>query len=234
MIKQKMLIALSACALAMTVRMASAAEGVPVLMVGDSMMRQLGVAMEKELKISGIQPASAFSSLGSGLTRTDAFDWFGKIESLMQERKPKVVVITIGTNDRQPIKVASGLMLPCGTPEWEKEYTRYVARIMDLLVKGDVEKIVWLLLPDMKDSVHQEYAQMVNAIFMREAATDARKEKISLFDMRPILARKPGTYSAFVMSSSGQAITVRDPDGVHLSAMGAQRVAQALVKTYWK
>jgi Uncharacterized protein conserved in bacteria len=235
MIKRNMLIVLGVCALAMTAGVASAAEGAPVLMVGDSMMRQLGVAMEKELKIAGIQPASAFSSLGSGLTRVDAFDWFGKIESLIQERKPKVVVITIGTNDRQPLKAASEGMISYGTPEWSAEYARYVGRIMDLLVKGSVEKVIWLLLPDMKDASHQEYAQTVNAIFAREAtATDARKEKVVLFDMRPILARKPGTYSAFVMSPNGQAVTVRDADGVHLAAMGAQRVAQALVTTYWK
>ena len=234
MIKRKTLIVLGACMLAITAKMASAVEGAPVLMVGDSMMRQLGIAMEKELKAAGIQPASSFSSLGSGLTRTDAFDWFGKIDSLVQERKPKVVVITIGTNDRQPIKDSSGAMIPCGTPDWEKEYTRYVARIMDVLVNSTVEKVVWLLLPDMKESVHQEYAQVINAIFAKEAETSARKAKISLFDTRTVLARKPGTYSAFVMSPTGQAVQVRDADGMHLSPSGAQRVAVALVTTYWK
>ena len=234
MSKQRMLAVLSACALAMTARMSLAEEMAPVLMIGDSMMRQLGVAMEKELKIAGVQPTSTFSSLGSGLTRVDAFDWFGKIESLMQERKPKVVVIAIGANDRQPIKATSGQMFPCGTPEWEKEYSRYVGRIMDALINGGVEKIVWLLLPDMKERTHQDYAEFANAIFMREASTETRQQKISLFDTRPMLTRKPGTYSAFVMAPNGQALTVRDPDGVHLSAVGAQRVALGLVKTYWK
>lgn len=233
MTKQEMLSGVCACVLAVMPGMSPAAEGVPVLMIGDSMMRQLGVAMEKELKAAEIQPASAFSSLGSGLTRVDAFDWFGKIESLMQERKPKVVVIAIGANDRQPIKASSGQMFLCGTPEWEKEYSRYVGRVMDALITGGVEKIVWLLLPDMKDPAHQEYAQRANAVFMREATTESRQGKIALFDMRGVLARKPGTYSAFVMAPNGQALTVRDPDGVHLSAVGAQRVAQALVKTYW-
>ena len=54
----------------------------PVLMVGDSMMRLLGVAMEKQCKKAGIQPAVSFSSLGSGLVRPNVFDWNAKIDEL--------------------------------------------------------------------------------------------------------------------------------------------------------
>ena len=42
-----------------------AAEETPVLMMGDSMMRLLSIAMEKQLKAAGVQPASSFTSLAS-------------------------------------------------------------------------------------------------------------------------------------------------------------------------
>ncbi len=223
-----------ACAFAFVPQGSRAAEGAPVLMIGDSMMRLLGVAMEKELKANGIQPAASFSSLASGLARMDAFDWFAKVDALMKEHKPATVVVTLGANDRQSLKDTAGRVVPFGTPEWSKEYSLRVGRIMDDLLKGGATRIVWLLLPDMKEPVQQEYAQSVNAIFATLVAAESRKEKVVLFDPRPLLTRKPGTFSLYIMAPNGAALTVRDADGIHLTTPGAQRVAQSIVKTYWK
>lgn len=231
---REMLGAAVAGVLAVLPLVSGAAEEAPVLMIGDSMMRLLSVAMEKELKAAGVQPATSFSSLASGLARMDAFDWFDKVAELMKERQPRTVVVTLGANDRQTLKDALGRVVPAGTPEWEKEYGLRVGRIMDELIKGGAKRVIWLLLPDMRDSVQQEYAQAVNALFAREAAAETRKDKVTLFDVRPLLTRKPGTFSRYVMAPNGAALTVRDTDGIHLTAPGAQRVAQALVKTYWK
>ncbi|HNX35979.1 MAG TPA: DUF459 domain-containing protein [Kiritimatiellia bacterium] len=232
--KSVLFAAFAACLLVFVPPASRAAEGTPVLMIGDSMMRLLGIAMEKELKAAGVQPAASFSSLASGLARMDAFDWFAKVDALMKENKPATVVVTLGANDRQSLKDSAGRVVPFGTPEWEKEYALRVGRIMDELLKGGATRIVWLLLPDMREPVQQEYAQFVNAIFAKEAALEARKDKVVLFDVRPLLSRKPGTFSLYVMAANGAALTVRDTDGIHLTTPGAQRVAQSLVKTYWK
>jgi len=234
MCKRFFLSVLLTCICVVAPRVSSAAEKVPVLMIGDSMMRLLGVAMEKELKASGIQPASSYSSLASGLARMDAFDWFAKVESLMSEYKPAIVVVTLGANDRQALKDSTGRVVQFGSAEWEKEDALRVGRIMDELIKGGAHKIIWLLLPDMKAPVQQAYAQFVNTLFIREATAETRKDKIVLYDMRPLLSRKPGTFSLYMMAPNGAALTVRDVDGIHLTNPGAQRVAQALVQTYWK
>jgi hypothetical protein len=121
------------CALAFASGAARAADGAPVLMIGDSMMRLLGVAMEKELHAANVQPASSFSSLGSGLARLDAFDWFAKVDALMAERKPATVVVALGANDRQALKDASGQVIQYGVPEWETEYGKRIGHVMDQL-----------------------------------------------------------------------------------------------------
>jgi hypothetical protein len=128
-------------------------------MIGDAMRRLLGSAMEKARKAAGVEPATSFSSLASGLARMDAFDWFAKVEELMQQRKPATVVVTLGANDRQSLKDASGRVVSFGTPEWEREYGLRVGRIMDELIKGGASRVVWLLLPDMKEPAQQEYAK---------------------------------------------------------------------------
>jgi len=222
------------CALAFASGAARAADGAPVLMIGDSMMRLLGIAMEKELAAAGVSPATSFSSLASGLARMDAFDWFAKVDELMKQHKPATVVVSLGANDRQSLKDTTGRVVPFGQPEWDREYGLRIGRIMDELIKGGATRVVWLLLPDMKEPAQQEYAQSINALFKREAAVESRKDKVVLFDMAPLLTRRPGTFSQYVMAPNGAALTVRDSDGIHLTNVGSKRVAQSLVQTYWK
>jgi hypothetical protein len=203
----------------------------PVLMIGDSMMRLLGNALEKELgKIPDVK-ASSFTSLGSGLARLDAFDWMAKSIALMDEKKPSTVVVSLGANDHQALVDLTGKKILVDTPAWNQEYGRRMGQIMGLLIQGGAKRIILLTLPDMKDPVHQRYAQTVNAILVEQAATHPA---VTIFDTAPILARKPGKFVSYVMGADGSVITVRDPDGVHLSTDGAKRLAQALVLAYWK
>jgi len=181
-----------------------------------------------------VTPAATFSSLASGLARMDAFDWFAKVDELMKQHKPATVVVSLGANDRQSLKDTTGRVVPFGQPEWDREYGLRIGRIMDELIKGGATRVVWLLLPDMKEPAQQEYAQSINALFKREAAVESRKDKVVLFDMAPLLTRRPGTFSQYVMAPNGAALTVRDSDGIHLTNVGSKRVAQSLVQTYWK
>ncbi len=203
----------------------------PVLMIGDSMMRLLGNALEKEMgKIPEVK-ASSFTSLGSGLARLDAFDWMAKTIALMDEKKPSTVIVSLGANDNQVLVDLTGKKILVDTPAWNLEYGRRIKQIMDLLIQGGAKRIIWLTLPDMKDPTHQRYAQTVNKICVEQAATHPT---VAIFDTAPILARKPGKFVSYVMGADGSVVTVRDPDGVHLSTDGAKRLAQALVLAYWK
>ena len=206
----------------------------PVLMVGDSMMRILGANMEKEFRLAGIQPAVAFSSLGSGLVRPSVFNWFAKLDELLEENKPKTVFVALGTNDKQALETEDGVIITYGEPAWEQAYRLCIARVMDRLLAADVDLVVWFLLPPMKDAAVQEHAQLVNRIATELANEDARKEKVFLYDMASIFKpREPNKYSQYMMSPAGEAIMVRDPDGVHLAVGGAKAVAKACVKNFY-
>ncbi|MBR4190800.1 MAG: DUF459 domain-containing protein [Kiritimatiellae bacterium] len=206
----------------------------PVLMVGDSMMRILGANMEKEFRQAGIQPAVAFSSLGSGLVRPSVFNWFNRLDELLKENKPETVFVALGTNDKQALETEDGAIVPYGGPAWESAYRECIARFMDQLLAADVDLVVWFLLPPMKDPAVQEHAQIVNRIATELAGEEARKDKFFLYDMASCFSRKPGVYSQYMMDQSGAAIMVRDPDGIHLAVGGAKAVAKACVKNFYK
>jgi len=202
-----------------------------VLILGDSMMRLLGTELEKVFAGQPNVAAMCFSSLGSGLARQDSFDWPMKISALTQEKKPSVVIISLGANDRQVLSSATGERLIPDTREWSAEYALRLGQIMDLLIKSGVKHVIWLQLPDMKSEQNQRHAIEVNRLVAEEAA---KRPQLILFETAPVLARKPGRFVSYVMGGDGAVITVRDPDGVHLSSDGAKRLAQAIVLAYWK
>lgn len=204
----------------------------PVLMIGDSMMRILGATMEKEFKKADIQPAVAFSSLGSGLVRPAVFNWTDKINELITNNNPKTVFIALGTNDRQALEAENGV-INYGHPDWRPAYTKRIDSVMDQFINAGATRIVWFLLPPMKEAANQEHASLVNEIVTAEAATEERKDYVETFDMGRVLCRRPGIYSQNLMSPTGQALTVRDPDGVHLTREGAKVIAREVLKYYW-
>lgn len=206
----------------------------PVLMIGDSMMRLPGHAMERELsRLPGIQ-ATSFSGIGTGLARLDAFDWLGKIDELCAELRPKVAVVALGANDRQPMLLPDNRSLAQpGSPEWDAEYGHRIGQAMDRLAAGGCERIIWLQLPPMRDAVVQAHAGRINELV---ATAGAQRPRVVVHDFSPLVAdRRTGGYTERVMDPmTAAAIRVRDPDGIHLTPDGARMLATALIQEYWQ
>lgn len=203
----------------------------PVLMIGDSMMRMLSIALEKEFRKRGIE-ASSFASLGSGLVRLDAFDWFAKINALLDERQPGTAIVILGTNDDQPLLSDAGTTVAKGSDEWDREYASRLAQVMDIFTAKGAKRVIWILLPDMKQDAQQRYAQRINGLIAAAAAT---RPMVTLYDSRTVLSRRPGApYASTLIGKDGQVIQVRGADGIHLSRDGADRLAAAVADAYWK
>ena len=196
-----------------------------VLVIGDSIMNLLARSIERAAAGDKALSVATFTSLGSGLARLDLFDWPGRIEALIREHRPDTLVLMMGANDRQPMQVDGRILQP-DTPEWDEEYARRVARIFELAEAGGVRHVVWLELPDMREPAVQAHAERVNAIVRAEAARRAGAE---FFETRPILSRKPGVYSAYIVQANGMPLEVRSRDGIHLNRSGADLLAEQLL-----
>jgi len=188
-----------------------------VLILGDSLMRSVSRSFRKQLAdIEYVEPVFLVC-LGSGLARLDLFDWHTRIEELVKENKPTAAIVFIGANDDQPMKTGKGIILP-GTDDWSTEYSRRVARTMDMMLEGGVKRLYWIGLPDMRDPKLQRDSDMINQI----AANQVRsRSKVRLIDTARMFSREPGKFSAYVYKEDGMPLHVRDPDGVHLNRKGA-------------
>ncbi|MFO7534833.1 MAG: DUF459 domain-containing protein [Kiritimatiellia bacterium] len=198
-----------------------------VAFVGDSMMKLIGHQGNREMsKLPGVTVVTNFVSLGSGLARLDAFDWMAKFDSVMKETRPTLVIIALGTNDKQPMATANGHIVRPGEPAWAPEYGRRVGQAMDILLTGGAARVYWLELPDMKDPRHQADANEINAVVREQAAA---RPAVTFFETRVLLSRKPGEYTKFRIGPTGKPIEIRDVDGIHLSRAGADLVVQKLI-----
>jgi hypothetical protein len=202
-----------------------------VAFLGDSMMKLLGHQGSREMgKRPGVTVVTNFTSLGSGLARLDAFDWLAKFDAVMKETHPTLVIIALGTNDKQPLATAEGRTVRPGDPAWAPEYGKRVGQAMDILLKGGATRVYWMELPDMKEPQHQADSTEINAVVKGQAA---ERPAVTFFGTRSILSRKPGEFTKFMVDSTGRPIEYRDGDGVHLTRAGADFVVTKLIAALW-
>lgn len=196
-----------------------------VLIVGDSMMKGISHAIEKRFKeLYNIEPES-FAYIGTGLARSDLFDWNAKVDSLVKAQGTDIVVFMMGGNDDQPMKVGSKI-LRTGTPEWHAEYTRRFNELLDTMLKGGVRTVFVVGNPAMRDEKLDELINVINGI-QRKAASE--RDGVIFFGSAELLSKGDGKYSAYVIQKDGMPLRVRSSDGLHLNVAGADLLAAVVV-----
>lgn len=203
-------------------RWVTAEEPLRVLLAGDSMMRELGSAIQERT------PGDLVSSqldyrVSTGLSRPDFFDWPGRLGQVIAQTDPEAVVLLFGTNDDQNLAVGGGV-LEAGSGPWLEEYGRRVGLVMDLLHYEQVT-VHWVAMPPMRSAGFNEAMSKLNQVFRAQAAS---RPWVHVVDLTPAVAGSDGRYAAYLPGSDGAPETVRQEDGVHFSRAGANR-AGALV-----
>jgi hypothetical protein len=197
----------------------SAATPLKVYVGGDSMGREVasGVSQAAPNALSDIETDYRVST---GLARPDFFDWNQRLAQVIVEHKPDVFVLIFGTNDNQNMQTPTGI-LEAGSAQWLAEYRSRVARVMDLVHQTNTTTL-WVGLPPMRSHGFDQAVQAMNAIYREEAA---RRPWISFIDTRTPFAGADGGY-ADSLADGGEAVQIRQSDGVHWSTSGAAQVGQ--------
>jgi hypothetical protein len=135
------------------------------------------------------------------------------------------VVIFVGANDDQGIDV-DGVASPPGTLTWIFDYAE---RVDDLLreATGVGARVIWVGMPPMKDPDLNGAVRREDVIYQREAGKFPGALYMS---SNPVLGSSSGRY---VPSGevSGQPVSLRTADGVHLTPAGAGILAHAVIDT---
>ena len=183
-----------------------------VIIAGDSIPEDLGPMVSYALAGPHFVGHTE-SHPSTGLVRNDFYDWPAAARRIAAEH-PTTVILLMGGNDVQPIKLASGAYAPPGSLPWDAEYARRAGLVMTALRAGGVKQVYWLTMPTTtRPGMNPAVRAMGQAI---HAAAQGRAG-ITVYDTDTLLGANAGTPIA------------HQPDGIHLSTRGSQMVANALI-----
>jgi hypothetical protein len=194
-----------------------------LLEIGDSLGEDLGFGLSDVLSGSEVQIHD--DAVGdTGLARPDYYNWPAELDTELAQYHPQVVVVLLGANDAQSFAV-NGEVVSYGTPAWRTVYAARVSEMMNEATE-DGAHLLWVGLPIMASSTLSSDAQTLNQIYVQQTAIHPG---VTYFASWSLFTTANGSYSAYLPSSSGTEELLRDPDGIHLTGAGDDRLAHAMV-----
>ena len=189
------------------------------LVVGDFLAGSLAgglvdaLAADPGIRIENVADGS------SGLVRVDHLDWIDKIGPLIEEKKPAVILVMVGSNDRQQIESGSMTLLP-GTSEWTAEYTKRANALAAAIGAKNVP-LVWVGMPSFKfDRMSADMASF-NEIY-RKASGSVGGDYVDVWDG---FVDANGLFSYSGPDIAGQQARLRNEDGITMTSEGAEKLA---------
>ena len=166
--------------------------------------------------------------VATGLARPEIFNWPEHLKDETKRLKPHVVILTLGSNDDQPLTNApGGATIGQDNPDWIDEYRRRIGGLMDQIV-SEGRTLVLVGIPIVRDPGRSAEYQVINTIYKEEA--DKRKGRVIFVDTYPLFQAADGSYADYLPNAAGELVRYREGDGIHLTRAGGDIVAEQIFK----
>lgn len=190
-----------------------------VLVVGDfvagGMADGLVEAFAASAKIRVVDRASG----SSGFVRDDFYDWPGKIGEIIAEEKPAIVVVMLGANDRQQMKIGTVREQPL-TDAWKTEYARRVGAFVQGVRQAGLP-LVWVGQPSFKPTSMATGMIALNDLVRNEV----EKAGSTYIDIWDGFVDENGAFVTTGPDVNGQPVRLRANDGINLTKAGRRKLA---------
>ena len=190
-----------------------------VLVVGDFLAAGLGEGLQDAFRMDPSTVIDTTANTASGLVRDDYHNWPDRLSTALKDDHPAVVVIMIGANDRQQMRV-NGNKEKFDTPAWNTAYAGRVADVMRIVREAHTP-LVWVGLPAFKNSTTSTAALQFNSVYRSEAER-AGGEFVDVWDG---FVDENGKFIVSGSDMNGQPARLRTSDGVGMTAAGKRKLA---------
>lgn len=160
----------------------------------------------------------------SGLVRDDYYDWLKELPVLLDQERPAVLIMAIGTNDRQQMNIG-GVREKYGTDAWLAEYSRRVAALASIAAERKIPQI-WLGLPPYQAPSLSAYAASINTL-LQPVIEKAGGQFVDVWDG---FSDENGKFVATGSDINGKPVRLRSTDGIGLTKAGRRKLAFYLEK----
>jgi len=190
-----------------------------VLVVGDFMADSLAKGLTEVYEDNADVRVTERANGSSGLVREDYYDWRSGLGPIMEDVKPAVVVMMIGSNDRQQIDTGSG-NASLRSDAWVAEYESRIADIAGT-VKDRGVPLIWVGVPSFKFDRMSEDMVFLNDLY-RKGVTSVSGEFVDVWDG---FVDADGNFVYSGPGVSGQKVQLRGSDGITMTSDGADKLA---------
>ncbi|TPL15393.1 DUF459 domain-containing protein [Mesorhizobium sp. B2-4-10] len=190
-----------------------------VLVVGDFMAAGLAEGLDTAFAENTGVRIVVRSNGSSGFVRDDFYNWPEQIKSLIETEKPAAVVVMLGSNDRQPMKVGDVREQP-RSETWTKEYERRTEAFGKAIATAKVP-FLWVGMPAFRVSKMTSDMLAFNDIY-RQAAESHGGEFVDIWDG---FVDENGAFVTSGPDINGQPVRLRSDDGINMSKAGKRKLA---------
>ncbi len=193
-----------------------------VLVIGDALAGGLGAGLARMAEADPKFEIINRYQETSGIARPQVYDWAASLPIMMEGKNFNSVVVLMGANDRQSIRVGEAKH-EFNSPEWLAAYKTRTAQLLDIL-KASGAKIFWVAIPPMGDALYDRDMQILASLQKAEALSKGAV----YVDLRANFTNPDGTYTDTGPDDTGEVRKLRGRDGVEFLRQGNNRFGQLL------
>ncbi|HEX3277391.1 MAG TPA: GDSL-type esterase/lipase family protein [Thermoleophilaceae bacterium] len=199
---------------------------VNLFVTGDSEAQFVGEVLTDMLP-SNLFDVSVIARNATGLTNPEFFNWDINARQEIAARKPDAVVMVIGGNDGFNVAV-NGQVYGPDTPQWQLEYARRTAVVMQELGSNGKRPVYWVPPPTARDTEFNKIYETENKAVEQAARAVPGARYVDIYS-----TLNHGRYSD-VLKIDGRKVLARQPDGIHFSRAGAVAPARLILRAMAK
>lgn len=190
-----------------------------ILVIGDFLASSLGDGLKDAFADSPGVVVDVSTSGSSGLVRDDYYDWIAELPTILDEVKPALLVVEIGSNDRQKMAL-NGTREEFHSENWTAEYERRVTALASIALKRNIP-VLWTGLPAFQSPSFTADVVTINLI-LRGQVEAAGATFVDIWDG---FVDENGKYVATGSDVDGQQARLRGSDGISLTKAGKAKIA---------
>ena len=190
-----------------------------ILVVGDFMASGLAEGLDTTFADNTGVKVVVRSNGSSGFVREDFYNWPQQVKSLIETEKPAVVVVMLGSNDRQSMRVGD-VREPPRSDNWTKEYERRTSAFGKVIATTKVP-FLWVGMPAFRVPKMTSDMLAFNDIY-RAAAGSNGGEFVDVWDG---FVDENGAFVTNGPDINGQPVRLRADDGINVSRAGKRKLA---------
>ena len=195
-----------------------------VMVIGDAIGGGLGAGLVRLTQDAGRFEVSIRFNEESGLVRPDVYDWSETLPKIFATNSYDVMVVLMGSNDRQLIRTANE-RLAFGTPAWIDVYKTRLNGFLDGLTASGA-RVYWISIPPMADAGYDKDLQMISSLQRQQV--EARG--FTYLDFRQQFSNPDGSYTDTGPDETGTIRKLRGKDGVSFFKAGNNKLAQLVLQ----